>query len=191
MNGKFDKIKDLVPRLECNTAAAKEHVSEAERVIPTIKECARGLITTLPFEHIPRRMKIEFIYFCILWLNAFPVKSGISSMHSPRELMVHLKLEYKQHCRVEPGTYCEVHDEPMPLNTMAPRTHATIALGPTGNMQGSVKFYCLTTGCVLRRRSFTPMSMPDRVIKRVNNIKLQEQHGREVRFLNCRQEPYE
>jgi hypothetical protein len=165
MDGEFEKIKDFVPRLECNTTAAKEHVSEAERGIRTIKERARGLITTLPFEHIPRRMKIEFIYFCVLWLNAFPVKSGISSSHSPRELMVHWKLDYKRHCRVQPGTYCEVHDEPIPLNTMAPRTHAAIALGPTGNMQGCVKFYCLTTGRVLKRRSFTPLAMPDSIIK--------------------------
>jgi hypothetical protein len=136
-------------------------------------------------------MKIEFIYFCILWLNAFSVKSGISSTHSPQELMLYWKLDYKQHCRVEPGTYCEVHDEPMPLNTMAPRTHAAIALGPTGNMQGSVKFYCLTTGRVVRRRSFMLMAMPDQVINRVSNIGLQEQQGWEFRFLNCQQEPYE
>ena len=31
MDGEFEKIKDLVPRLECNTTAAKEHMSEAER----------------------------------------------------------------------------------------------------------------------------------------------------------------
>ncbi len=83
MDGEFEKIKDLVPRLECNTTAAKEHVSEAERGIRMIKECARGVITTLPFEHIPRQIKIEFIYFYILWLNAFPVNSGISFTHSP------------------------------------------------------------------------------------------------------------
>ncbi len=150
MDGEFEKIKDLVPGLECNTTTAKEHVSEAEQGIRTIKEHARGLITTLPFEHIPQRMKIEFIYFCVRWLNAFPVKSRISSTHSPRELMVHWKLDYKQHCQVEPGTYCEVHDEPVPSNSMTPRTHGAIELGPTGNMQGSVKFYCLTTGRVLK-----------------------------------------
>jgi hypothetical protein len=66
MDGEFEKIKDLVPRLECNTTAAKEHASEAEREIRTIKERARGLITTLPFEHIPRRMKIVFIILCPL-----------------------------------------------------------------------------------------------------------------------------
>jgi hypothetical protein len=191
MDGEFEKMKDLVPQLECNTTATKEHVSEAEQGIRTIKERTRGLITTLPFEHIPRQIEIEFIYFCIQWLNAFPVKSGISSTHSPRELMVCWKLDYKHHCRVEPETYCEVRDEPIPLNTMAPRTHAAIALGPTENMQGSEKFYSLTTGRVLKRRSFTPLAMPDQVIKQVNSIGLCEQQGQEFRFLNRHQEPYE
>ena len=121
-----------MPSVECNTTAAKEHVSEAERT---------GLLNTLPFENLPRRMKIEFIYFMVLWMNAFPVKSGVSDKISPRELLLRWRLNYKKHCRVEPGTYCEVHDEPTPTNTMAPRTHAAIALGPTGNLQGSVKFY--------------------------------------------------
>ncbi len=29
MDGEFEKIKPLLPTLECNTTAAKEHVSEA------------------------------------------------------------------------------------------------------------------------------------------------------------------
>ncbi len=38
MDGEFEKINDLVPQLECNTTAAKEHVSKAECGICTIKE---------------------------------------------------------------------------------------------------------------------------------------------------------
>jgi hypothetical protein len=38
MDGEFKRIKDLMPMLECNTTAAKEHVSEAEQMICTIKE---------------------------------------------------------------------------------------------------------------------------------------------------------
>jgi len=68
------------------------------------------------------------------------------------------------------GTYCEVHDEPVPTNTMVSGTHEAIALGPTGNLQEGVKFYCIHMGRVLKRRSFTPMSMPDSVIQRVNKI---------------------
>ena len=91
---------------------------------------------------------------------------------------------------MEPGTYCEVHDEPVPTNTMTPRTHEAIALGPTGNLQGSVKFYCLNTGRVLKRRSFTAMPMPARFIRRVNAIGAREGQGREFRFVNRKREPF-
>jgi hypothetical protein len=90
----------------------------------------------MPFADIPRRMKIKFIYFVVLWLNAFPVKTGISSCFLPRELLVQWKLDYKKHCCVLPGSYCKVHDKLSPSITMVPRTHKAIALGPTGNLQG-------------------------------------------------------
>ena len=38
MDGEFEKVRNLMPCVECNTAAAKEHVSEEERTIRTIKE---------------------------------------------------------------------------------------------------------------------------------------------------------
>jgi hypothetical protein len=191
MDGEFEKIQPHLPTVECNTTAAKEHVSEAERTIRTIKERTRGILATLPFSHLPRRMKIKFVHFIVLWLNAFPVRSGILSTFSPRELLVRWRLDHKKHCRVLLGTYCEVHDEPMPTNTMTPQTHECIALGPTGNLQGSVKFYCLTTGRVLNRCSFTPMPMPDRVIKRDDPIGVREGQNCTFRFLNRRKEPFE
>ncbi len=120
MDGEFEKVRDLIPRAECNITAAKEHVSEAERAIRTINERTRGLVATLPFQHIPRHMKIEFIYFMVLWLNAFPVKNGILAVYSPRELLVRWRMDYSKHCRVLPGTHCEVHDKPSPSNTMTP-----------------------------------------------------------------------
>jgi hypothetical protein len=106
----------------------------------------QGIVGMLPFEFIPRRLKMELIYFVVLWLNAFPAKSGVSGTYSPRELLVRWKLDYKKHCRVLPGTYCKAHNKPVPSNTMTPRTHKCIACEPTGNLQGSVKFYCLTMG---------------------------------------------
>ena len=141
MDGEFEKVKPFLPTLECNTMATKEHVSRVERTICLLKERMWGLLALLPFSHIPRKMKIEFVYFIMLWLNAFPFKSGISTIYSPGELLVCWKLDYKNHCRVLPGSYCKVHDEPVPTNTMVARTHACIALGPTGNLQGSRKFY--------------------------------------------------
>ncbi len=150
MDGEFEKVQDLIPRVECNTTAAKEHVSKVKRTIRTIKEQTRGLLATLPFQHIPHRMKIEFVYFMGLWLNAFPVKNEILAAFFPRELLVRWQMDYSKHCRVLPGTYCEVHDEPSPLNTMTPRMHKAIVMGPTGNLQGTVKFFCLTMGHILK-----------------------------------------
>ena len=139
------------------------------------------MLALLLFSHIPRRMKIKFVYFIVLWLNAFPVKLGISMIYSPRELLVCWKLDYKKHCRVLPGSYCKVHDEPVPTNTMVARTHTCIALGPTGNLQGSMKFYCLTTGRVLKRCFFTVIPTPDRIICRVNEIGAREGKSRTFR----------
>ena len=38
MDGEFEKVRNLMPCVECNMTVAKEHVSEAERTIRTIKE---------------------------------------------------------------------------------------------------------------------------------------------------------
>ncbi len=170
MDGEFEKVKGLMPRVECNTTAAKEHVSKAERFIRMVKEQTQWIVTTLLFTHIPRCMKIEFVYFIVLWLNAFPVKTGILSTYLPQDILVRWWLDYKKHCRVLPGTYCEVNDEPDPLNSMVGRTHESIALSPMGNLQRSVKFFCLNMGRVLKRQLFTALPMPTRVIKWVDRI---------------------
>ena len=130
----------------------------------------------------------------VFWLNAFPVKSGISSMFWPLELLVRWQLDYAKHCRVLPGTYCEARDEPSPSNTMVACTHETIAIGPTCNLQCSVQFYCLNTGRILNHQSlqsFTPYPMPDQIIKRVNCIDVKEKQDCSICFLNQRAEPYE
>jgi hypothetical protein len=72
---------------------------------------------------------------------------------------------------------------------MTPCTHEAIALGPMGNLQGSVKFYSLYTGRALKRHSFTPIPMPDRIIAKVNNIGAKEKQGRTFRFLNKQAQP--
>ena len=106
----------------------------------------------------------------ILWLNVFTVKSGISQTILLRKLLMRWHLDYKKHCQVQPGTYCEVHNKPVSTNTMAWRTLHAIALGPMGNMQESVKFYCINTGRVLKHCFLTLMPMPDRVIQWITTI---------------------
>ena len=96
-------MKELLPTIVCNTTPAKENFSEVERNIRVVKERNRGVVNTLLFAYIPRRMKIDFIYFVTLWLNAFPVKSGVSETISPREILLSWKMDMKKHCRLLPG----------------------------------------------------------------------------------------
>ena len=171
-------MKELLPTIVCNTTSAKEHVAEAERKIRVVKERNRGVVNTPPFTYTPRQMNTEFIYLVTIWINAFPAKSGVSEIFSTREILLRWIMDAKKHCRVLPGSYCKVHDEPNPTNTTVRRTHEGIALGPTRNLQGSVKFYCLNTGQVLKQRAFTEIPMPTTVIAKVDKIGKEENQGK-------------
>ena len=97
-------MKELLPTIVCNTTTAKEHILEAEIKIKVVKERNRGVVNTLPFTYIPRRIKIVFIYFVTLWLNAFPEKSGVSQTFSPRKILLRWRMDVKNHGRVLPGS---------------------------------------------------------------------------------------
>jgi hypothetical protein len=160
IDNEFEKLQPLVPGININTTAAKEHVPEIEHRIRVIKEHARALLNTLPFQLI----LIKLIYHVVLWLNAFPSKSGISETLSPREIVLRHKLDFKKHCQAPFGSYCEAHDEPAPTNNMMSRSTPSIVLGPTGNLQGTYKFFSLTTEKKIKRRQLTRYPMPDSVI---------------------------
>jgi hypothetical protein len=66
-------------------------------------------------------------------MNAFPVTTGIYTVYSPQELLVRWQLDYKKHCRVIPGMYCEAHDEQVPSNMMTAHTHECIVCGASNS----------------------------------------------------------
>ncbi len=78
MDMEFKKMRDMLPNVTLNTTAAREHIGEIERKIRVIKERGRGTINTLPYETMLKIMVIELMYFCVMWMNSFPVKSGVS-----------------------------------------------------------------------------------------------------------------
>ena len=145
-NNKFEPLRIFLPILAVNTTAAKGHVPEVERRIRLIKAHGRGILNTLLFKKMPQVILIELIYHVVLWLNAYPTKSGVSDTLSPREIVLRQKLNFKQHCKVRFGTYCEAHDEPTPSNTMVSRLTLAIVLGPAGNIQGTYEVFNLHTG---------------------------------------------
>ncbi len=148
-------MKDVLPNITINTTAAREHVGEIERKIRVVKERARGTMASLPYLTLPKIMIIELMHFCILWLNSFPVRSGVSEKWSPRELILCHWLDEKLHYKTPLGEYCKMHTDPDITNTMEPRTKWGICKGPTVNLQGSYNFMPLTTGKKIARCKFT------------------------------------
>jgi len=191
MDYEFEKLKTLMPNVTLNTTAASEHMGEIERKIRVIKERAGCTVNTLPYPTLPDLMIIELMHFCVMWMNSFPVKLGISEKYSPREIIMRQKLDGKTHAKAPFGSYCEVREDQDITNTMAPRTIWAICLGPTGNAQGSYKFLSLATGKKLIRRSFTEMPVTESVINRVAQIAAQNTSPAGLSFRNRHGEEYE
>ena len=70
MDMEFEKIRDVLPMVEVNTTAAREHVPEIERRIRTIKEHVRSVTSDFPFNPVPILVIVHTVYTIYLWLNA-------------------------------------------------------------------------------------------------------------------------
>ena len=109
-----------------------------------------------------------------------PHADGISNTLGPRTIMTGLVADYKIHCAVPVGAYCEVHEDPRITNTERSRTIPAIALNATGNVQGSVRFLSLTTGkCVVRGKR-TDLPMTQDIIDIVHNMASAEGQQRDT-----------
>ena len=82
-------------------------------------------------------------------------------------LVTGMKLDFKKDCRARFGAYMEANYDDVVTNSMKDRTHACIALGPTGNIQGLLKCFDIDTGKIVKRRTITPLPMPDCIVKKV------------------------
>lgn len=151
--------------IKLNPAAKGEHVPQAERAIRTIKERVRAFKTTLPFP-LTRMMMVHLVYHCVAGINIVPKSERDQS---PREIFTGKKIDFKTDCKTEFGAYCQVHEDNEVTNSMASRVTGAIALGPTGNAQGSYKFISLSTWRIIIRRSFDVLPMPSEVMKLITD----------------------
>jgi hypothetical protein len=170
VDGQFEPLRGELAGLgiAVNCVFRDKHVPEIERHIRTVKERTRCIYNQLPFTKMPARITIEMVYASTFWLNIFPPTDGVSKTMSPRAIIVGGELDYGKHCRLEFGTYCQVHEEHD--NTMATRTTGAIALRPRGNTQGGYYFFSLATGHRLNRNRWTELPMPADVIDRVYTL---------------------
>ena len=80
-------MKEHVPFLQVNTIAAREHVGEVKCDIRTVEERVRCTTGEFPFQTIQTMVLIYVVYNVTLWLNDFPIRSGITVGFSPQELV--------------------------------------------------------------------------------------------------------
>ena len=91
MDMEFEKVKDLVPLVEINTTAAREHVGYIEKKIRHLKEKVRAVTSEFPFKWIPILVMIQTVYSCAFWINAFPNRTDNFGF-SPREIVTGFQL---------------------------------------------------------------------------------------------------
>jgi hypothetical protein len=176
------RVELLGHGVNLNTTAASEHVPYIERHIRLIKKRTRAIRSTMPFKIIPGRMIIEMMAHVVLWLNAPPPASWVSTTYSPRTIMTGTALDFTKHCQIPFGAYTEVHEDMDKTNTMDERTQPAICLGPTANFQGSYTFLSLRTGKRITRKQFTELPMPELVVKRVEAMALREKQNKTITF---------
>jgi hypothetical protein len=109
------------------------------------------------------------VFYAVKLLNYFPVKGGVSEIYSPKAIMSGEVLDFKK-ISLPFGSYCQVHEEKLPCNSLVGRTLGAISLGPSGNAQGSHRFFTLNMSRVITRRSWDVIPMPKSVVDWVNFI---------------------
>ena len=168
MDMNFEKMADMLVKIEARITAAREHVGEVERKIRTAKVCGRLIINALPHYCLSTKINIHLVSFLIMWLNALPSGNGISQKYSPREIVTELNLGFKKNCKVGFGSYVESHYEPNITNNVNIMTPGCIGLIPTVNIKVTQKVFCLKSGGVLKRRNLIPMIEPYQIINKFN-----------------------
>lgn len=154
-----------------NTASAGQHVPIVERAIRQIKERMRAILSILPFT-LPSQLMSYLVDYVVMNINIFPKTTSLNKI-SPRELFTGRKLNYKRDMRISFGDYAQVSIPNITSNDVRqPRTEGAIALTSTGNLQGSVLFFMLSTQSIVSRENFTLLPMPKEVVDKMNELSI-------------------
>ena len=151
-----------------NLASAQEHVPEAERNNRVLKERIRATYHGVPYKALPRAVLVYLVMEAAAKLNYFPAKGGCSNYFSPREILHHVKLDYKRHCLVPTLSYVLAHEEPKLSNTNRARALDCIYLRAVQNKQGGYECYHIPTRQVITRPYVTVVPTPDSIVAAVN-----------------------
>ena len=121
-----------------NLANAQEHVPEAECNNCILKEHICTTYHGISYKMLPRIITSYMEMETAAKLNYFPAKVGCSNYFSLREILHHVKLNYKKHCSVPLLSYILAHDEPTLTNTAHAHTLDCLFLCTIHTKQGGM-----------------------------------------------------
>ena len=158
--------------VEVDISGAGGHVAIVERRIRVIKERVRSHVAY----HLPFTLSTVGITMCVLYvisrLNYEP--SGLwESAISPREAFIGRKPDGKRDFRCSFGDYAQC-TVPNTDNTLKSRTEDCVVMLPLGNRTGTVRMLSLGSGRLVNRDQFRILPMPESVIKRLNELALED-----------------
>ena len=119
-------------------------------------------------------------------LNYFPTKGGCSNYFSLREILHHVKLDYKKHCSVPLLSHVLSHDEPTLTNTVCTCALDCLFLHAIQTEQGGYECYHIPTHQVITQLYVTVIPTTPTVIATINtlgksgsieNLKITNLHG--------------
>ena len=107
-----------------NYTNTKDHVGEAERNNRFLKERFRTKFHYLPYKAMPRIMIKGLARQVAKQASCFPVKGGVSSILSPRQLIEQRNLDFNKDLGIPFGSYVEAAQKT--TNTAKARTRSAI-----------------------------------------------------------------
>ena len=119
-------------------------------------------------------------------LNYFPTRGVCSKYFSPREILHHVKLDYKNHCSVPLLSYVLAHDEPTLTNTVHAHALDCIFLHTVQAKQSGYECYPIPTHQVITQPYITVIPATPTIIPIINtlgksdgiqNLKITDLHG--------------
>ncbi len=152
-----------------NLTSANKHKPFIERCICVVKKRVRLIQHLLPFQPIPKVILTHMVFYVVKLLNYFLVKGGVSEIYGPKAIMSGKVLDFTKFS-LPFGSYCQVHEEKLPCNSLVNRTLGAISLGPSGNAQGGHKCFTLNTSWVITHWSWDVIPMHKSIVDRVNFI---------------------
>ncbi len=152
-----------------NLTSANKHEHFIECCIFVVKERVWSIQHSLPFQTIPKVILTCMVFYAVKLLNYFLAKGSVSEIYSPKTIMSGNIIDFKKNS-LPFGTYCQVHEEKLPRNSLAGRTLGAISLGPSRNAWGGHNFFTLNTSRVITCWSWDVIPMPKSVVDRVNFI---------------------